>query len=178
MAECALIVVDMLQGYEHEDADVLREHVEDSLPAMCRTVKAANDAGAPVIYVNDTFDDWRSDRRTFLESLEQSPHFGLIEPILPTEDMMLVTKARHSIFFQTPLEYLLGQSDIESIVLIGQVTEQCILYSALDAHIRRIPTCIPRDAVAHIHEDLADASLRMMELNMDAEVCNADEVRF
>ena len=168
----------MLQGYEHEDADVLRDHVADALPAMCRTVKAANDAGASVIYVNDSFDDWRSDRRAFLESLEDSPHFGLIEPILPTEEMMLVTKARHSIFFETPLEYLLRQADIGSIVLIGQVTEQCILYSALDAHIRHIPTCIPRDAVAHIHADLAEASLRMMELNMDAEVCSADEVSF
>jgi len=37
---------------------------------------------------------------------------------------------------------------------------------------------VPRDAVAHIHEDLAEAALRMMELNMEAEVVAADEVRF
>ena len=36
---------------------------------------------------------------------------------------------------------------------------------------------IPRDAVAHIHEDLAEGSLRMMELNMDAEVADAAEVK-
>jgi hypothetical protein len=37
---------------------------------------------------------------------------------------------------------------------------------------------VPRDAVAHIHEDLADAALRMMERNMAVEVCDAREVAF
>ena len=178
MAERALVVVDMLQGYEHEDADVLRRNVEATLPAMCRLVGAARDAGAQVIYVNDAFDDWRGDRQGFLESLRDNPHFELVEPILPEEDAKFVTKARHSIFYETPLEYLLRQEGIDSLVLIGQVTEQCILYSALDAHIRHIPTCVPRDAVAHIHADLADAALRMMEINMDAEICDASEVSF
>ena len=36
----------------------------------------------------------------------------------------------------TPLEYLLSQKDIGHVVLAGQVTEQCILYSALDAYVR------------------------------------------
>src|ERR671928_35718 len=91
---------------------------------------------------------------------------------------MFVVKARHSIFYETPLEYLLGQEEIEDVVLTGQATEQCILYSALDAHIRHIPVVVPREAVAHIHEDLARAALRMMEVNMDAGVGGADEVRF
>jgi nicotinamidase-related amidase len=91
---------------------------------------------------------------------------------------MFVVKARHSIFYDTPLEYLLRQEEIEDIVLTGQATEQCILYSALDAHIRHIPVVVPRDAVAHIHEDLAEAALRMMQLNMEAEVVEADEVTF
>ncbi len=54
--------------------------------------------------------------------------------------------------------------------LCGQVTEQCILYSALDAHIRHLDVTVPGDAVAHIHADLAEAALRMMERNMNADV--------
>ena len=91
---------------------------------------------------------------------------------------MIVVKARHSTFYRTPFEYLLRQEGIGEIVLTGQVTEQCILYSALDAHIRHIPATVPRDAVAHIHEDLAEAALRMMELNMETDVVGAEEVRF
>ena len=34
------------------------------------------------------------------------------------------------------------------------------------------------EAVAHIHEDLATSALRMMEVNMEAEVVDAADVRF
>jgi len=55
-----------------------------------------------------------------------------------------VIKARHSIFYSTPLEYLLGQEGIDHLVLAGQVTEQCILYSALDAYVRHHHVTVPR----------------------------------
>jgi nicotinamidase-related amidase len=90
---------------------------------------------------------------------------------------MFVVKARHSIFYETPLEYLLRQQEIDEIVLTGQATEQCILYSALDGYIRHFDVAVPADATAHIHEDLAHAALRMMELNMSAEVASSEEIR-
>ena len=101
-----------------------------------------------------------------------------MEPIVPDDDAMFVVKARHSTFYETPLGYLLRAEQIDEIVLTGQATEQCVLYSALDAHIRHIPVIVPRDAVAHIHEDLAEAALRMMEINMQADVVDSDDVGF
>jgi nicotinamidase-related amidase len=56
------------------------------------------------------------------------------------------------------------------------VTEQCILYSALDAYVRHLDVTIPTDGVAHIHEDLAQAALKMMERNMRAELVEAADV--
>jgi nicotinamidase-related amidase len=95
---------------------------------------------------------------------------SLVEPIVPAEDIPLLVKARHSAFYQTQLEYLLREQDVSRLVLAGQVTEQCILYSALDAYVRHFDVIVPADAVAHIHEDLAQAALRMMERNMRATV--------
>jgi len=92
---------------------------------------------------------------------------------VPGDDALFVVKARHSIFYQTPLEYLLSQEGVERLVLTGQVTEQCILYSALDAYIRHLDVRVPPDAVAHIYEDLAQAALRMMERNMSADLTPA-----
>jgi nicotinamidase-related amidase len=88
-----------------------------------------------------------------------------------------VIKARHTIFYMTPLEYLLGQKEIDHLVLVGQVTEQCILYSALDAYVRHFDVTVPPDAVACIHENLADAALEMMERNMRAELTRSVDVR-
>src|SRR5215211_266126 len=178
MARRALVVIDMINTYDHEDAERLRESAERAVPVIGELVKRARDAGAPVIYVNDNFGQWRSDQDALVKDALASEHASLVEPIAPDEEAMFVVKARHSIFYETPLEYLLRQEEIEEIVLTGQATEQCILYSALDAHIRHIPVVVPRDAVAHIHADLAEAALRMMEVNMEAEVVGADEVRF
>jgi nicotinamidase-related amidase len=86
-----------------------------------------------------------------------------------------VIKARHTIFYQTPFEYLLYQKQIDRLILTGQVTEQCILYSALDAYVRHLEVAVPPDAVAHIHEDLANAALQMMKRNMRADIRPADE---
>jgi len=67
---------------------------------------------------------------------------------------------------------------VDRIVLVGQVTEQCIFYSALDAYSRQLRVGVPRDAVAHIPPHLAAASLQLMELNMSADVCAAADVGF
>jgi nicotinamidase-related amidase len=166
VSRSALIVVDMINAYDHPDAEKLIGSVRDALPTIEQLI-ADSDL---TIYVNDNFGHWHSNRDDLLERSLEGPHGDLVEPIKPDDDALFVVKARHSIFYQTPLEYLLGQEGVDHVVLTGQVTEQCILYSALDAYIRHFDVRVPRDAVAHIHEDLADAALKMMELNMSADV--------
>jgi nicotinamidase-related amidase len=177
MPRTALIVTDMLNSYEHADADRLTRSVERSLPAMERLIGRARESDVLTIYVNDNFGAWRSSRQELLENALHGRYGHLVEPVAPADDALFVVKARHSIFFQTPLEYLLGQEHVTRLTLIGQVTEQCILYSALDAYIRHLDVAVPRDAVAHIHDHLADAALELMQINMDADVCAADDCR-
>jgi nicotinamidase-related amidase len=166
----ALIVVDMINSYDHPDAEPLTRSVERVLPTMRELVPRAADQDVLTIYVNDNFGAWNSNRDELVDEVMGGRFRHLVEPIAPRPETLFVVKARHSIFYQTPLAYLLSQERTERIVLVGQVTEQCILYSALDAYIRHLQVVVPRDAVAEIHSDLADAALRMMEVNMDAQV--------
>jgi nicotinamidase-related amidase len=86
-----------------------------------------------------------------------------------------VIKARHSVFYETPLEYLLDQMGVGRLIFCGQVTEQCILYSALDAHVRHFDVVVPVDAVAAIYDHLAEAALEMMKRNLSAELSSSSE---
>ena len=155
----ALIVVDMLNEYDHEDAEVLIENVRAALPAMRGLVERAAQEGMPVVYVNDNSGDWGAGRPELVERAIAGRARDLVAPIAPAEGTWFIAKARHSIFYETQLEYLLREQEIERVVLIGQVTEQCILYSALDAYVRHFAVAVPRDAVAAIHGDLADCAL-------------------
>ncbi|MEA2387754.1 MAG: hypothetical protein QOG41_527 [Thermoleophilaceae bacterium] len=174
----ALVVVDMLNAYDHEDADQLTENVEPVVPRIRELLDRARDAGVEVIYVNDNYGHWNSSPAELAERACEGRRPDLVEPILPPDDVAFVIKARHTIFFETPLGYLVQQKGIDRLVLTGQVTEQCILYSALDAYVRHIPISVPRDAVAHIHEHLADAAIEMMERNMDADVSVTEQCSF
>jgi nicotinamidase-related amidase len=124
----------------------------------------------PVIYVNDNYGHWNSSSAELVEVALDGGHPELVEPLRPPADASFVIKARHSIFYETPLEYLLRQLGISRIALCGQVTEQCILYSALDAYVRGFEVTVPTDAVAHIDRELSDAALCMMRRNMRADV--------
>ena len=73
------------------------------------------------------------------------------------------------------MDYLLGRLHTQRIILTGQVTEQCILYSALDGYIRHFEVVVPADAVAHIDAELGRAALRMMRRNMRAEMLLSTE---
>jgi nicotinamidase-related amidase len=176
MPETALVVVDMLNTYEHEDAETLTRSVREVLPNIEQLIDRAREAeDVEVVYVNDLYGHWNAGRAELLERVMGGEHRDLVEPIAPAEDALFIVKARHSIFYETPLEYMLRQQGVEKLVLVGQVTEQCILYSALDAYIRHMEVVVPRDAVAHIHSELAEAALKMMEVNMRAEVVPAAE---
>ena len=176
MARSALLVVDMLNNYDHEDAEPLRDSVREVVPVIADLVAKAKDDGRLIVYVNDNHGDWNLGRGGLIRWAKEGKDPSLIDPIAPPNDMPFLVKARHSAFYATQLEYLLRDQGIERVVLTGQVTEQCILYTALDAYIRHFDVAIPRDAVAHIDRELADAALRMMETNMRAEILEAAAV--
>jgi nicotinamidase-related amidase len=171
----AVVVIDMLNPYRHPESDRLATRVSKALGGVCGLIQRADDAEVPLIYVNDNYGDWNSSADELAEKAMSGTHPELVEPILPEDRHSFVIKARHSIFYETPLEYLLDQRGIGRLVLCGQVTEQCVLYSALDAHVRHFDVVIPVDAVAAIYDNLAAAALEMMERNLSAELSSSSE---
>jgi nicotinamidase-related amidase len=173
----AVCVIDMLNTYDHEDAERLTANVEAAVEPIASLVERAEHEGVEIIYVNDNYGDWNSSQEELAERAMSGKRPDLVEPILPPDSADFVIKARHTISYMTPLEYLLSQKEIDHLVLAGQVTEQCVLYSALDAYVRHLRVTVPPDGVAHIHEDLSDAALKMMERNMRAELTACAECR-
>ena len=69
-------------------------------------------------------------------------HPELVEPMLPPDGWAFLQKVRHSAFYSTLLTTCCAAGD-QGIILTGQVTEQCILYSALDAYVRHFEVACP-----------------------------------
>ena len=177
MAKRALIVVDMLNSYDFEGADALAASAADAVPVIAGLIERAREEGVDVIYVNDNYGHWNSSRQELVSVAKEGAHPELVEPLEPDDDIMFVVKARHSIFYQTPVEFLLSEQEIDHLVLTGQVTEQCILYSALDAYVRDLEVTVVHDAVAHIDSELGQGALELMKRNMNADIVRARDCR-
>jgi nicotinamidase-related amidase len=174
MPKTALIVTDMLNSYDHEDGDELAECVREKLPAIVHLRdQARQDDDTLLVYANDNYDRWEAGREDLVEQALEGRHPDLVEPIAPRDPVPFIAKGRHSVFYETALDHLLRVNEVERIVLAGQVTEQCILYSAHDGYLRGFEIWVPPDAVAHIHPEFAEAAIGMMERNMHADVSPA-----
>ena len=176
MSDTAVLVIDMLNAYRHEDAEMLARSVADIVEPLAGLIAMARDRDdVDLIYVNDNYGDFTADHDDIVRSALEGERPDLVEPFVPDEDALFLGKVRHSAFYATSLAYLLRQLETKRLILTGQVTEQCILYTALDAYVRHFPVIVPPDAVAHIDADLGKAALRMMERNMSAEILRAEK---
>jgi nicotinamidase-related amidase len=176
MSEVAVLVIDMLNTYEHEDAEVLVSNVADvidPLAGLITTARGRDDVD--LIYVNDNYGNFTADFDDIVDAALHGERPDLVEPIAPDESCLRLLKVRHSAFYASSLDYLLGRLEARRLILTGQVTEQCILYTALDAYVRHFEIVVAPDAVAHIDPELSDAALTMMNKNMHAQIVPAEK---
>jgi nicotinamidase-related amidase len=166
----------MLNTYAHEDADVLAQNVAGIVDPLAGLISRARERDdVELIYVNDNYGDFTADFDDLVAAAQNGKRPDLVAPIAPGENCQRLLKVRHSAFYSSSLDYLLGRLDARRLILTGVVTEQCILYTALDAYVRHFSVIVAPDAVAHIDPELGDAALTMMHKNMHAEIMPAEK---
>ena len=132
-------------------------------------VRALTD-GIPVVYVNDNFGDWSGNFEAVVERCEASAHGrGLAALLRPARDDRSILKPRHSAFYGTPLEFLLDELKVDSLILTGLQAHICILFTAHDAFLRQYRLWVPSDCVASEREEDEEGALKHL-----AEVTRAD----
>jgi nicotinamidase-related amidase len=147
--DTALLIVDLVSEYEFPDAERILKGALKAARSIARLKQRAHAAKVPVIYINDTAGKWESDQRAFVQRCLQPTARGrkIVELIAPTPRDYFMFKPKHSAFFGTPLHTLLQQLKISTLILTGVTTHQCVLFTAMDAHVRDYDLIIPSDCV-------------------------------
>jgi nicotinamidase-related amidase len=174
----ALLIIDMISNFEFKDSDQLFRFVPQVARNVAALKKRANQAGVPVIYVNDNYGRWQSDFNRLVEHCLQGSGRGreVVELLLPTEEDYFVLKPKHSGFFTTTLELLLTYLKVKTLVLTGVAGNICILFTASDAYIRDYNVIIPPDCVASNTQEQNDQALDLMKTVLDARLIVSDEL--
>lgn len=179
---CALLVIDIQQA----DFVEMKEGNRDDLEWACirnarRVVDVFRARKLPVIQIRevhrpDMVDFGRElDGSEGVHCIETSPLTDYAELTYPVEGEYLISKRRYSAFFGTDLEILLKGLHVETLYLVGGLTDVCIHYTAVDAHQHDYHIRVVTDAVAGSSEDAHRYALRAVQyLQRDALVTVED----
>jgi nicotinamidase-related amidase len=156
----ALLVIDVISDFEHEDGGTLLASFRDRLWAMQQVLARARAEGTPVIYVNDHHGRWDGDARGLVEEALGGHGGDVIAELAPRPGDPFLLKPRYSAFDHTALELLLRQLEIERVLLAGGATEACIVQSGVDARELGFKVTILSRACATVDPELEQISLR------------------
>jgi nicotinamidase-related amidase len=173
-----LVVIDVINDFQHEDGERLLASFNDRLPAMTEAIARARTDGVPVIYVNDERGRWDSDAPALIRAALEGKHSAeIVKSLAPRAGDHVLLKHRYSAFDHTPLELLLDQLHVDRLVLIGAATEGCIVQTAIDARERDLKTTIIADACATTNAELESVALHYADQVVGARIAHVQLVR-
>ena len=171
--QAALLVIDMINDLCFAGGERLLEQACALADPLLALRDAATRAGVPVIYVNDNFGHWQSERSKLIAhcARPEAPGRELVERMQPRDDDYFVIKPQFSGFYATNLPALLAGLDVRRLILTGIAADICVLFTAADAHMRGYDLWAPSDCVAASDPQRADWALAIMAHSLRATTC-------
>ncbi|MCW2957781.1 MAG: cysteine hydrolase [Solirubrobacterales bacterium] len=144
-------------------------------------IAAARAAGIPPVFIQEVHkrslvDFGRElDGVEGLHGLEGDRLTELADDVGPEGDEYLIRKRRYSAFFATELELILKSYGVQTLILLGALTDVCVHYTFADAHQHDYHCRVVTDCVGGSSIEAHEASLNAMAyLQRDALVTSDD----
>ena len=166
-----LLLVDVINDLDFPGGEVLAEHALPAARNIAALKNRATRASIPTIYVNDNFGKWRSDFRTLVSHCIDDDTRGrpIAEILKPQSEDYFVLKPKQSGFYSTTLDLLLKHLGAKTLIIAGFTGDICILFTAIDAHIRDYQLILPSDCI--VSQDMSENAtlLKYMQRVLEAD---------
>jgi nicotinamidase-related amidase len=166
----ALLLVDVIKDFEHEDGDRLLESFRNRYRGLVATVEQARRSGTPLFYANDSGGSWGPDTSALVRRALAGKGGELVSAIAPQPEDVLVVKPRYSGFDDTPLASILREREITELAIAGTATEMCVFQTATDALRLGFEVSVQADACATVDEEDEALALDYLERVLDIQV--------
>jgi nicotinamidase-related amidase len=174
----ALLVIDMINDLEFDEGKELLPHATAAARSIHALAKAARAASVPVVYVNDNYGQWHSERSLIVEHCSREGALGrdVVKSLEPDDGDYFVMKPQFSGFYSTNLPALLPRLGAQRLILTGVSADICVLFTAADAHMREYDLWVPANCVASFDPQRTRWALEIMKNSMKAEVTDSEEL--
>lgn len=177
--QTALLIIDMINDLDFAAGHKMLPEATQAARAILSLRQQAGTAGVPVVYVNDNYGQWHSERSLIVDHCAREGAVGreLVEMLRPEKDDYFVIKPQFSGFYSTNLPALLPRLGASRLILTGVAADICVLFTAADAHMRQYELWVPSDCVASSDPQRTRWALEIMQHSMEAEIRPTTELR-
>ena len=178
-ARTALLLVDVINLFDFPRGQSLARRALGPARLIGRLRARAHDAGVPVIYVNDNWGRWRSDFKAIVADCGRPARPGapIAKLLEPTARDFFVLKPHLSGFHETPLDTLLRSGEVQTVVIVGFAADNCVFFTAAEAHMRDYTVVVPSDCCASESDTERRHALAKMRKFLDADTRASHRIR-
>ena len=170
----ALIMIDMQRAYLDRESPVCIPGAKEPVPACAQLLRNCRARNIPVVFVARCYRDdgsdvehprvgsWIANGRPVSVSAE-----GVLSGSFPEEfevgcNDYIVVKPRFSAFFGTELDVLLRRLGVDTLIMAGTTTPNCIRTSAYDAIALEYNVAVAADCTSSATEEIQRVNLEDM----------------
>ncbi|NDK89192.1 isochorismatase family protein [Gordonia desulfuricans] len=143
----ALVIVDVQNEYFQPPMQVQYPPVDDSLANILRAIDTATEQGLPIVALQHTLP---AEAPVYAEG----SHGWKLHPEIERRvrpEWKLATKQFGTVFGGTDVAEWLSQNNVDTITVVGYMTNNCDLATAAEAEVRGLSAEILSDATGAIH---------------------------
>jgi nicotinamidase/pyrazinamidase len=171
----ALIVVDMIEDFAHEGGALYcGPSMAAIIPVIRRELERARTAREPVIYLTDNHLPNDAEFAMFPpHAIAGTRGAQIIPELAPVAGEVVIPKRRYSGFFGTDLDITLRERGVDTLRLVGDCTNICVLYTAADARNLGYEVEVVEEGVTSFDEQAHRDALRELEKTLGAKILRA-----
>ena len=145
MHKYALVVIDMQRGFLDPSSPLYIAGAADTVPACARAIDCCHRAGVPVVFAvrhyradgsdveRARYDVWAKGGKPLSETCPASMSDACPEEFRRAPADYVIVKPRFSAFFHTELDLILRRLGVDTVLLAGTTTPNCIRSTFYDA---------------------------------------------
>jgi len=152
--KAALVVVDMQNDFVKPDGQLVVPAAQGSVKYIEALLETARNAGVRIAYTQDTHFEGDKEWKIWPEHCRaETWGWEIIDELKPTPDDIVCQKNRYDGFYGTWLEHFLSRVwQVEHVVIVGTVSNICVLHTAASAGLRWFHIVVPANGISALTE--------------------------
>lgn len=171
----ALLVIDMENGFLDPRSAHCIPSAESTIPNCIRAIDTAREKGIPVFFVKriyryngsdvelTRYAGWKKGGRSMGPESRGFNSAEAPEGLRPKNGDYTIIKPRWSAFFHTELDLILRRLQVDTVILIGTTTPNCIRTTCYDANSLDYNVVILKDCCSSVTEEIQRVNMEDME---------------